>query len=248
MQTAPTTPTSSPDPLLATEVFWDRYKMPIIIALVAIILIASGISTFRFMTARKEAAAAAGLATAKGIEEYQRVIAEYPSSGAAASAHLLMAAQQREKQQFLDANGTLQRFIDKFPKHHLVTTAKMGIAGNLESLGKTDEALEMYRRLAADNPKSFNAPLALLAQVQLLKTKGQIDEARRVCETIITQFRDSFAAQEAARLLRTLKPAPVAPAAAAPPSVPQSPGAEQAPVASVPPAPQNQPASAAPTP
>jgi TolA-binding protein len=167
MQTAPTTPASSPDPLLATQVFWDRYKLPIIIALVTIIVIASAVSTYRFMSARKEAAAAAALADAKGMEEYQRVIAEYPSSGAAASAYLLMAAQQREKQQFLDSNGTLQRFVDKFPKHHLVTTAKMGMAGNLESLGKTDEALEAYRRLAAENPKSFNAPLALLAQVQL---------------------------------------------------------------------------------
>ena len=53
MQTAPTTATSSPDPLLATQVFWDRYKTVIIIALVVVILIASAAGTYRFMSARK---------------------------------------------------------------------------------------------------------------------------------------------------------------------------------------------------
>jgi TolA-binding protein len=237
MQTAPTTPTSSPDPLLATQVFWERYKMAIIAALVTIVLLVAAWGTYRFLHGRKEAAAAAAFANAKGMEEYQRVISEYPSSGAAASAYLLLAAQQREKQQYLDANGTLQRFVDNFPKHHLVTTAKMGMAGNLDSLGKPDEALEMYRRIAAEHPKSFNAPLALLAQVQLLKSKGQIDEARRVCETVITQFRDSFAAQDATRLLRTLKPAaPVAPSAPQPPAA-EPPPAAGSPVASLAPTP-----------
>jgi predicted negative regulator of RcsB-dependent stress response len=247
MQTAPTTPTSSPDPLLATQLFWERYKMVIIAAILAIIVIVAAWGTYRFLTGRKEAAAAAALSNAKGMEEYQRVIAEYPSSGASASAHLLMAAQQREKQQFLDANATLQRFIDKFSKHHLVTTAKMGIAGNLESLGKPDEALEAYRRLAAEHPKSFNAPLALLAQVQLLKGKGQIDEARRVCETVITQFRESFAAQDATRLLRTLKPTAAPPVAPSAPGALQPPSAEQ-PAASVPAVVETPAASVAPTP
>ena len=65
----------------------------------------------------------------------------------------------------------------------------MAMAANLESLGKYDEALTTYQRLAAGDPHGFNAPIALLSEVHLLKEKNQIDEARRVCETILTQCR-----------------------------------------------------------
>ena len=68
----------------------------------------------------------------------------------------------------------------------------MGVAANLESLGKNDEALSTYQRLATEYPQSFNAPLALLAEVPLMKAKNRNDEARRVCETIISQYRDSI--------------------------------------------------------
>ncbi|MGZ5024223.1 MAG: tetratricopeptide repeat protein, partial [Chthoniobacterales bacterium] len=124
-------------------------------------------------------------------------------------------------------------FVRSYPKHDLVATAKSAMAGNLESLGKKDEALEIYKRIAAENPRSFNAPLALLAEVPLLKQKGQIDEARRVCETVLTQYRDSYASSDAQRYLGTLKPT-VAPA----------PVSTAAPVAS----PANTVSSVAPTP
>ena len=105
---------------------------------------------------------------------------------------MLAPEQQRAKKQFADANTTLHQFIDKFPKHELITTAWMGVAANLESLGKTDEALSTYQRLATEYPQSFNAPLALLAEIPLLKAKNRTEEARRVCETIISQYRDSI--------------------------------------------------------
>jgi TolA-binding protein len=182
--------------------------------LTALVLLA-GWGGYRFYTARQDAAAAALLASAKSAADFQKVISDYPSSSAAPSASLLLADQQRKEQKFADANTTLQAFIKASPKHEFATTAKMAIAGNLESLGKPDEALAMYRRIAAENPRDFNAPLALLAEVHLLKQAGQVEEARRVCETVLTQYRESYASQEAQRYLRSLKPA-APPVAAAP--------------------------------
>jgi tetratricopeptide (TPR) repeat protein len=127
---------------------------------------------------------------------------------------LLLAEQQRNDGKFAEANATLQRFISENPKHELISTAWMAIAANLESMGKVDDALATYQRLATSDAHSFNAPLAMLAQVRLLKEKKQNDEARKVCETILTQYRDSFAASDASRQLRLLKPA-------APPTPPQ---------------------------
>jgi hypothetical protein len=85
----------------------------------------------------------------------------------------------------------------------------MGVAANLESLGKDDEALSTYQRLATEYPQSFNAPLALLAELPFLKAKNRNDEARRTCETIISQYRDSIVANEAMRELISL-PQPAA--------------------------------------
>jgi hypothetical protein len=62
--------------------------------------------------------------------------------------------------------------------------------------------------------KNFNAPLALVSQIHLLKAKNQPDAARRVCETIIAQYGDSFWSGEARRELRSLRPSgPAQPAA-----------------------------------
>jgi len=106
-------------------------------------------------------------------------------------------------------------------------------------LGKTDEALAMYQQIASNYPNSFNAPMALLSQVYILKAKNRNDDARRICETILTQYRTSIWAGEAMQQLRLLKPsgspAPgpaqtatvppllVRPPAPAPPPAPQAP-------------------------
>src|SRR5439155_8114166 len=110
------------------------------------------------------------------------------------------------------------KFIDQFPKHELITTAWMGVAANLESLGKNDEALSTYQRLVAEYPQSFNAPLAMLSEVPLLKAKNRTEEARRLCETLLTQYRDSMVAMEAMRELRLLPKATQPAAKASPPA------------------------------
>ena len=56
------------------------------------------------------------------------------------------------------------------------------MAANLDSMGKTDEALAMYQQIASDYPNSYTAPLAMLSQVYILKAKNRNDDARRICE------------------------------------------------------------------
>ena len=204
-----TAPAPTPDPLLDTQMFWARHKVTILGGLLAAIVALAAYGGYRWYTGHRNDVAAAMLAQAKAPEDYEKLIREYPGAAAAPSATLLLAAAQRKEQKPAEANITLKTFIDKNPKHELVTTAKMAMAANAEGMGKADEALEMYRRLAAEHPRSFNAPLALLAQVPLLKAKGDIEGARRVCETALTQYRESYAATEATRHLRMLKKTPM---------------------------------------
>ena len=202
----PTVPPPSYDAALETRVFWDRFKSQIIAALIIVLLATIGFGGYRFYIDRNAAAASAMLASAKSADAYQQVIADYPNTAAAAHAYLLLAEAQRKEKKFADANTTLQVFINKNPYHELVSTAKMAMAANLESMGKNDQALSMYQQIASTYPNSFNAPLALLSQVYLLKPKNQTEEARRLCETILTRYRESFWASEAAQELRLLKP------------------------------------------
>ncbi len=210
--------------MLETQLFWDRYKTPIILGVLIALCLFAGYGGYRIYVARRDAAAANLMATAKGPADYQKIIADYSDAPAGASASLLLAEAQRQGKKFAEANTTLLSFIKREPKHEFVTTAKLAVAGNLESLGKADEALEMYRKIAAEHPRDFNAPMAMLSEVHLLKQKGQIEEARRVCETVMTQYRESYVSQEAAQELRTLKPAatpaPAPAAAAVAPAVP----------------------------
>ena len=232
MTTTPPVSTSEPDPTLEASVFWLRHKNEIIAAFVVALLALAGVAGYWLYRQHRDSSAADLLAKAKTPEELQNVTRQGKGTPAGATAYLLLAEQQRNEKKFTEANATLQAFLEKYPKHELASTARMAIAANLESLGKADEALAMYQRVSAGDPHGFNAPLALLAQTHLLKEKNQIEEARRVCETILTQYRDSFAAGEASRQLRMLKagkPAVAAPALNAPAAVKAVPAVPNAP-------------------
>ena len=202
----PTVPPPSRDAALETRVFWERFKVEIAAVLLIALLAIVGFGVYRFYSDRRNAAASALLGNARKTEDYQQVIARYPNTPAGADAYLLLAQAQRDEKKFADANATLEIFIAKNPDHEFVATARMAIAANLESTGKIDEALSMYQKIAASYPKNFNAPLALFSQVHILKLRNQTQEARLVCEKILTDYRDSFWAGEAARELRLLKP------------------------------------------
>ena len=222
---------SSSDPVIETRFFWDRHKKEVIAALVVALLAVAAFGGYRLYSDRREKTAASILAEAKAPADFQKVISQYADTPASASAYLFLADRQRQEKKFSDANSTLQSFLDKNPKHELAGTARLAVAANLESLGKRDDALAAYQRLAASEPKAFTAPLALLSTIHILKEKNQIEEARRVCETILTQYRESVVTMEATRELRSLKvpdsakPAPPASIAAPSPAVSVAPPA-----------------------
>ena len=255
----PTAPPPSRDVAIETRVFWERFKKPIIAALLIVLLAVIAFTGYRFYSDRRAAAASALLASAKSGPEYQQVIDRYshsrfllffglPSTPAAADAYLLLAEAQRNGKKFAEANTTLQAFIAKYPQHELVSTARMAMAANLESMGKADEALTIYQQVASTYPNSFNAPMALLSQVYILKAKNRNDDARRICETVLTQYRTSFWAGEAMQQLRILKPITSStPAPAGGPTVPPMLAAPPAaPAPQAPPPPQGAPAPKAP--
>jgi TolA-binding protein len=170
------------------------------------LLIGSGFAAWKFYQQRRETASSNALAEATTAADYQRIVDRYGDTPAAASAYLLLADEQRKNGKLAEANATLRRFLDKFPRHQLASAARMSIAQNLEAMGKEDQAMDQYQSIASGDAGGFNAPQALLAQARILQTRGRNDEARRVCENIMTQYRQSYAAMEASQLLTSWKP------------------------------------------
>jgi hypothetical protein len=235
----PTAPPPSRDVALETHVFWERFKKPIIAGAIVVLLGIIAFTGYRFYSDRRSAAASAALASAGTVQEYERVIARYPNTPAAADAYILLAETQRKERKFTEANKTLETFTAKYPGNEFVSTAKMAMAANLESMGKTSEALTMYQQIAAAYPNSYAAPLAMLSQVYILKSQNRNDDARRICETMLTQYRTSFWAGEAMQQLRLLKPITTStPPPATVPSVPPMLAIPAVPAPQAPPAPK----------
>src|SRR5215470_8256756 len=140
----PAAPPPSRDVALETRVFWERFRQPIIAAFSIVLLAVVVFTGYRFYSDRRAAAASAALASATSAQQYEQVIARYSNMPAAADAYILLAEAQRREKKFAEANKTLETFIAKYAKHELASTAKLAMAANLESMGKTDEALAMY--------------------------------------------------------------------------------------------------------
>lgn len=230
---------STTDPVLESQVFWERHKKEVLAALIIAIVALAAYGGYELYSARRANNAAELLGNARTPADFQKVISEYPATAAGASAYLFLANTQKDEKKFAEANATLQTFLNKYPKHEMAGAARLAMAANLEALGKKDEALALYQRLVTSDPHAFTAPVALLSEIHLLKEKNQIEEARRVCETILTQYRESGSAQEAQRQLRLLKGG-TAPAAVPPPATVTVPAPVQSvgPSAAAPPVPK----------
>jgi predicted negative regulator of RcsB-dependent stress response len=210
----------SADTAVEARVFWLRFQKEIAAALIVIILAIIGFAGYRFYTYRRDSTAAELLGNAKTPQDYQEVINRYPATPAGGSAYLLLAEKQRNEKKFAEANATLQMFVEKFPEHDFVPTARLAMAANLESMGKDDEALAIYQQVANKYSNTYAGPLAFISQVPLLKAKNRIEDARKVCEEILTKYRmpgqqtegsrdermETVWAGEAMRQLRSMKP------------------------------------------
>jgi tol-pal system protein YbgF len=200
------TPTPPPaDPGFDPLVFWIQHRTKIVL-LGGLLIV--GLTTFaisEIVRTRSNAASRDLFAKATTVEDFRKVVTEYPSTAAGANAHLLLAEKLREEGKFDDSAKVLQTFIEKYPTHELISGAYTSLAANLEAQGKVDDALSTYQKVSTSYANSFSVPAALLAQARILTGKEKTEEARRIYEQVMTQFPDNPAAQQAAQDLRRLK-------------------------------------------
>ncbi len=252
--TAEIFPKAIPELVLGGELFWDKYKLPIVAVLLVALVGLIGSEIYRSNQVKTLAQTSAELASAKTVDDYKKIIAEHGNTPASAGAYLLCGRRQLDAKDYAGAADTWQKFADKFPQHPLAPNALMGVAGALESQDKLDQARATYQRVETSFAGNYLAPLASLAEASLLKTQGKLEDARRIYENVIANAPQSDAARQATAGLRLLKAVPSLPpvAVVAPvptPAVPPfTPAIVEAPVAPAPAVPVVEPMVPTPTP
>jgi outer membrane protein assembly factor BamD (BamD/ComL family) len=181
--------------------FVEKSKKVIIGGAVAGVICAGGVISL-VAVCRARQAAAALFASASTVEQLQTVISRYPRSDAAASALLLLAAEQRRLGRLEESSVTYQRFLAAFPKHSLAPIAALGRAENTLVSGYLPASIAELQALTDKYPVSFVVPFSLYAQAELLTIQaGRIPEARERLQNLALMFPDSVFSRYSAKLL-----------------------------------------------
>ena len=245
----PGTPIAGPDLLLEGTAVWEKYKWPVVVGLLLLVVALIGSELYRSSQRRNAEAASADLNAAKTIGEYQKVIDTYPGTLAAANAYLLLAREQIDAKDLAGASATWQTFAEKFPKHPQAGAVLVARGNALEAQGKLDEARAIYQQVASSYATDYAAPMARISEAALLKSQRKFEDARRVYDNVIATYPNSVGAIQAKDELRYLNALPPlgAPAPTPSPSPAPIPSAAPTPV-TVPLAPPTPAASVVPTP
>ncbi len=194
-------PTGGFDPLF----FWDQHKKQIV-AYAAILLAGALIFGLHELRDQRKAEQAQELyARADTEQEYRRIIQDYPLSVEAGNASLLLAEKLRLEKKYDGSIAALREFIARQPDHPLIDGATLGIGAALEAQGQADKALDEYQRVLSRYSDRYSAPLAQMARANLLRSRGNLEEARRAYENVQAQFPESLFAQQALQEAKLLK-------------------------------------------
>ena len=189
------------DPMLKWDLFWEKNKSGILVAIALVFLGALGFGAWFVNSNLRAVAASKLLAEASSIEEFQMVIDKYPATLPAADALMRLAGAQREAGDLEKSSAAFQSFLRTFPAHPLAGGALLGIGQNQDAAGNADAAVATYQQVVTQYPKSYAAPFAAYSEAEILLRRFQRDEARRSFNMVLTQFPQSPAARMASAQL-----------------------------------------------
>jgi TolA-binding protein len=124
-----------------------------------------------------------------------------------------LAESFREAGDVASASGELENLLASQPEHPLASAAWLTLGELRQMQNNPDGALEAFRTASSRYKASYAAPLALLAEANLLKTRGSVGEARAVLQSVGSLHPGTPAAMvaeaELARLVESPAPAAV---------------------------------------
>jgi predicted negative regulator of RcsB-dependent stress response len=167
------------------EQFLEQHFKKLLIAAAIIAVTVAGVLVYRERREEQRAREGQAFTSAETIEDYKKVIANYPGSVAAGSAQLMIANQLADNNSPNEAIDELNRFLADYTEHPLRDQAGFRLAVLTLTKGDPKAGLELIDRFLRDYPKSPLAPLARIRKGDALLLTGDADAARKVFEELI---------------------------------------------------------------
>lgn len=185
------------DESFGIELFWEKNKKVILLGVASIVALALAVGVWFYRQHIKAEESRKAFAVADSPDAWRDLIAKYPGSLPAASSRLLLAESLRESGDLKGSTEVYNAFLAEAPKTNpLLGLALLGLAQNASAAGDQAASLEKLKEAAASS-SSYGAELALLLEGRQLTEAGKYQEARKVYESIPTEFPESLAARVA---------------------------------------------------
>ena len=173
----------APEELMELRDWWEKHGNLCSTILLVVVAIYVGITFWRRHQATVADEAAAAAATARSVEDFEKVATEFPSTGEAPVSLLKAAAEYCRTGQYAVAGEKYTAFLKKYSSHELAPIAKLGIAYVAEAQGTFDAAEKGYSDfLATEDGKGYLAPVATLGRARCLALQGKSEEARTILD------------------------------------------------------------------
>lgn len=190
-----------------SDLFWQAHWKKFVWGLAGVIALILAVGAWKFWSAATLGAAEALYSTATTAEAWREVVEQYPGTVPAGNAQVQLARSMQAADDLPGAAAELEKFLAAQPEHPLAGAAWLTLGELRQAQGQSDSALEAYRTASSRYKTTYTAPLALVAEANLLQSRGSTGEARAVLESVGSLHPGTPAAMVAAGELARLAPA-----------------------------------------
>lgn len=186
-------PENLPEELLPLYDWWKEKGAKSLITAAAVTLVAVGVLGYMQFRKAKIADANIALTQANSVEELEGVVAKYGSLKVGNAARIRLAKAYYDASKYEDALATYEECEAKGPPKGFEEIVTLGRAHSLEALGKSDEALSIYKSFVETGKKSYLYPQAVMGLARVLTMQGKKDEAKKLLEELEAEKTDETA-------------------------------------------------------
>jgi predicted negative regulator of RcsB-dependent stress response len=172
------------------ERFLEKHFKKLLIGVGVVAVAVAAVLVHRQRSEEQRVREGQAFAAAVSVEDYRKVIANYPGTAAAGSAQFMLA-QLAEKNSPAEAIGELERFLADYPDHPLRDHAAFRAAVLMIAKGDTEGGIGKLDSFLRNYSDSEVSPVARIRKGDALAALGRTDEARKVYEDLIADV--SFA-------------------------------------------------------
>jgi outer membrane protein assembly factor BamD (BamD/ComL family) len=200
---------SSDDPRIidSNEAFLTKNLYPLVIAVIAVLALASAGTWWWADKQSKEAEALQLYTLAKTPEDLQKIVKTYPKAPATALALIDLAQKETGSKNYPAALSLYQEFLKTFPLHPAAPSVELALAISEESSGKIVEARAAYNKIISARPAHAFVGAASIGLARIYLQENNLLAARQTLTDFISSNEETGGGNQAREMLNSLPPA-----------------------------------------